>query len=123
LKVLQQQVDDMNKASADSAATRDQMQADLQQTQQRHTDLQQQLAKLTDDVAARNKELAVLESQRQSARQEIVDTQLKLQSLQQELAKRSAEAASEAPNAAGASSAATPAPGPDVKSESSETPK
>ena len=113
----------MKKASADAAATRDQMQADLQQTQQRQTNLQQQLAKLTDDVAARNKELAALETQRQSARQEIVDTQAKLRSLQQELTNRSAGAASEAPNAGGTSTAAPQAPGPGVKSESSGTPK
>lgn len=81
------------------------MQADVQQTEQRQTDVQQQLAKLNEDFSARNKELAALQDQLRTVRQELADTEANLAALRQELTNRAA------------------APGPDAKSKSSKTPK
>jgi septal ring factor EnvC (AmiA/AmiB activator) len=99
------------------------MQAHLQQTEQSQTDVQQQLAKLNDDVAARNKDLAALGIQLRTARQEVADTQANLAALQQELTNRAAGAANEEPNARRAPNAAPQIPEPDAKSESYEAPK
>jgi septal ring factor EnvC (AmiA/AmiB activator) len=67
-------------------------------TQQRN-DLQAQLARATDDLSARNREVAELEGRLQTTRQELADAQGRLAGVRQQLA---TPPASESTSGAGA---------------------
>ena len=65
--------------------TREQAEVQNQATQQR-TDLQAQLARATDDLATRNREIAELEGRLQATRQELADAQGRFAGARQQLA-------------------------------------
>jgi chromosome segregation ATPase len=64
---------------------RDRLAGEVQRAEQARKEVHAQLARLTEDMAARTKELAGIEGQVQAARNELADTQAKLAEARQQL--------------------------------------
>ena len=96
---------------ANARSERDQLareQAEIQsRAAQQRNDLQAQLARATDDLAARNREVAEVEGRLQTTRQELADAQGRLAEVRQQLA---TPPSSERPSGAGASTIVAPTP-------------
>jgi chromosome segregation ATPase len=73
-------------ALATATSNRDKLASEIEQLEQRRAQFQGQLAKLTDVMAARNRELAEVGGQFQSALQEMANTQSQLADVRKQLA-------------------------------------
>jgi chromosome segregation ATPase len=71
VRALQQQIDSARQSVAAAANARDQMQASLIQVRQTAQETSELLAKTSENVAARNREVGALEAQIQSVRDEV----------------------------------------------------
>jgi chromosome segregation ATPase len=66
-------------------ADRDRLRNEVQEAEQGQREVRAQLAKLTEDLASRTRELAAVEGQVETARRELADTQAKLAEARQQL--------------------------------------
>ena len=69
----------------------------MQRAEQARKEVQAQLARLTEEMAGRTRELASIEGQMQAARNELAETQAKLAYTRQQLSNPTPVAAAEAP--------------------------
>jgi predicted nucleic acid-binding Zn-ribbon protein len=77
-------------------AERDRLRAEVQQAEGAQKEVRAQLARLTDDLAARTGELAKIDGQVQAARSELADTQARLAEARQQLSQPSVTQPAEA---------------------------
>ncbi len=82
---MTQQRADAEQRNVALASDRDKLASAIQESERKRAQTEQEITKLTEDMAARNKQLAELEGKLQSTRQELSETQSKLGDVRQQV--------------------------------------